>query len=857
MRLVPIEEASLININMAIEFSKKTRDIIAYSIEEARRLRSPYYGEEHFVLAMLRDKENEAFKALMYCFIETYRLRRLIEDELSKVALPEGEENDKELFLSSEGNLSLKTCIVEAQSLSADAIGPEHILLAIVHNQQSFIASFLMECGATYNTLRTAIEATMGNNNEEEEEDDEGDFPKWKKGSATEEQWEEKKSKSKGETTATPLLDRFGTDLIAAAHKKQLDPVIGRNKEIERIAQILGRRKKNNPVLIGLPGVGKSAVVEGLALRISRLEVPATLINKRLIALNMTNLVAGTKYRGQFEERMRDIIDEVKESGNVILFIDEIHTIVGAGAVSQHMDAANILKPALARGEIQCIGATTLDEYRESIEKDGALERRFQKVMLDPPTIEEAIEILEQSKIYYENYHKVIYTPEAIEACVRLTDRYVTDRYLPDKAFDALDEAGARMHLEEVSQADALETKKILLQDIEKQKQQAMEAEDYERLNVLKVEKKQIQMELTALSQDWYEQKEKNFGVITSEHIAIVVASMTGVPVQRIQSEESEKLKNLRPQLLSKVIGQEEAVDTVVRAIQRSRIGLKDPKKPIGTFLFLGPTGVGKTYLAQELAVELFGSRDALIRIDMSEYMEKFNVTRLVGSPPGYVGYDEGGQLTEAVRRKPYSIVLLDEIEKAHPDVFNLLLQVLDEGRLTDSNGRYIDFRNTVIILTSNVGSRQLKDFGVGIGFSTQNRVGDKHYAHSVIEKSLHKTFSPEFINRLDRIITFDSLNEEALKRIIDIELKKLHERITAIGYNIEITPEALQFIAKKGYDVQYGARPLKRALQTYVEDTLSTYIIEESPEKGSILQLSLGEDNESIIAGVKCSEEL
>jgi ATP-dependent Clp protease ATP-binding subunit ClpC len=633
----------------------------------------------------------------------------------------------------------------------------------------------------------------------------------------------------------TPVLNSFGFDMTQAAEQGKLDPVVGREKEIERLSQILSRRKKNNPILIGEPGVGKSAIVEGLALRIVEKKVSRVLFGKRVIALDMTAIVAGTKYRGQFEERIRAVINEIKKSPDVIVFIDEIHTIVGAGSASGSMDAANILKPALARGEIQCIGATTLDEYRNNIEKDGALERRFQKVLVEPTTQEETLQILHNIKAKYEDHHNVIYTEDALKACVKLTERYITDRNFPDKAIDALDEAGSRVHLINITVPNDVKEKETLLEDLKNRKNEAVKQQNFELAADYRDREKVCAEELEALKRDWELHLKENRETVDAEQIADVVSMISGVPVQRMNESENQLLLKMADRLKEKVIGQDKAITTVVKAIQRSRIGLKDPNHPIGTFMFLGPTGVGKTHLAKELATLLFGSSDSLIRIDMSEYTEKFEVSRLVGAPPGYVGHDEGGQLTEKVRRKPYSIVLFDELEKAHSEVFNLLLQVLDEGRLTDSNGRTIDFRNTVIIMTSNVGSRQLKEFGKGIGFTSPGSL-DKEYSRGVITKALNKTFAPEFINRIDEIVNFDQLEMESLIRIVDIELDKLLSRVTALGYTLQVTPEAKKFLATKGYDVQYGARPLKRAIQQYVEDALSEVILSGTLQPGDVI---------------------
>ncbi|HAY23901.1 MAG TPA: Clp protease ClpC, partial [Bacteroides sp.] len=644
----------------------------------------------------------------------------------------------------------------------------------------------------------------------------------------------------------------FGTDMTKAAEEGKLDPVVGRVKEIERLAQILSRRKKNNPILIGEPGVGKSAIVEGLALRIVEKKVSRILFDKRVIALDMTAVVAGTKYRGQFEERIRSILNELKKNPNIILFIDEIHTIVGAGSAAGSMDAANMLKPALARGEIQCIGATTLDEYRQNIEKDGALERRFQKVIVEPTTAEETLQILKNIKDKYEDHHNVNYTDAALEACVKLTDRYITDRNFPDKAIDALDEAGSRVHLTNITAPKEIEEQEKLIDEMKSLKNEAVRLQNFELAASYRDKEKEYTNQLDTLKEEWEKSLKENRETVDDEQIAEVVSMMSGVPVQRMAQAEGMKLLGMKDDLLSKVIGQDKAIATLVKAIQRSRVGLKDPNKPIGTFMFLGPTGVGKTHLAKELAKLMFGSADALIRIDMSEYMEKFTVSRLVGAPPGYVGYEEGGQLTEKVRRKPYSIVLLDEIEKAHPDVFNILLQVMDEGRLTDSYGRTVDFKNTIVIMTSNIGTRQLKEFGKGIGFAAQVRTDDKEYSRSVITKALNKSFAPEFINRLDEIITFDQLDLDALTRIIDIELKGLYSRVKNIGYKLVIDEDAKKFVATKGYDVQFGARPLKRAIQNNLEDGISELILGSEMAAGDTIKVSYDKEKDLIVMTVE-----
>ena len=707
--------------------------------------------------------------------------------------------------------------------------------------------------GVTYEKIKLTLQpdphAGLGFSEDEDEDEDIRQNPSSNKSNAAQQQARPAQKKPANDT---PVLDNFGTDMTRAAEEGKLDPVVGRVKEIERLAQILSRRKKNNPILIGEPGVGKSAIVEGLALRIVEKKVSRILFDKRVIALDMTAVVAGTKYRGQFEERIRSILNELKKNPNIILFIDEIHTIVGAGSAAGSMDAANMLKPALARGEIQCIGATTLDEYRQNIEKDGALERRFQKVIVEPTTAEETLQILKNIKDKYEDHHNVNYTDAALEACVKLTDQYITDRNFPDKAIDALDEAGSRVHLTNITAPKEIEEQEKLIDEMKSLKNEAVRLQNFELAASYRDKEKEYTNQLDTLKEEWEKSLKENRETVDDEQIAEVVSMMSGVPVQRMAQAEGMKLLGMKDDLLSKVIGQDKAIATLVKAIQRSRVGLKDPNKPIGTFMFLGPTGVGKTHLAKELAKLMFGSADALIRIDMSEYMEKFTVSRLVGAPPGYVGYEEGGQLTEKVRRKPYSIVLLDEIEKAHPDVFNILLQVMDEGRLTDSYGRTVDFKNTIVIMTSNIGTRQLKEFGKGIGFAAQIRTDDKEYSRSVITKALNKSFAPEFINRLDEIITFDQLDLNALTRIIDIELKGLYSRVEHIGYKLVIDENAKKFVATKGYDVQFGARPLKRAIQNNLEDGISELILGSEMAAGDTIKVSYDKEKDIIVMTVE-----
>ena len=827
------------------QFSQKVSDIIVYSKEEANRLRSSYIGPEHLLLGMLRDGEGKAIEILSKLKTNLTDIKKQIEAILKEHAddmlLP-----DADVPLSNGAAKILKLCILEARVMKSQVADTEHVLLAILKDKDNLAATVLEANHVDYQqvfeqlSLQPDISAGMGFT---EDDDDEDEMNQSRSAHGAGEHQQQAQTASRKPTNDTPVLDNFGTDMTKAAEEGRLDPVVGRERELARFAQRLRRRIKNIPILFGEPGVGKSAIVEGLALRIIQKKVSRILFDKRVVALDMTAVVAGTKYRGQFEERIRSILNELQKNPNVILFIDEIHTIVGAGSAAGSMDAANMLKPALARGEIQCIGATTLDEYRKNIEKDGALERRFQKVMVEPTTAEETLQILRNIKDKYEDHHNVNYTDAALEACVKLTDRYITDRNFPDKAIDALDEAGSRVHLTNVSVPKEIEDQEKLIEEAKNKKNDAVKSQNFELAASFRDKEKELTTQLDVMKKEWEERLKDNRETVDAEEIANVVSMMSGIPVQRMAQAEGIKLAGMKEDLQSKVIAQDAAIEKLVRAILRSRVGLKDPNKPIGTFMFLGPTGVGKTHLAKELAKYMFGSSDALIRIDMSEYMEKFTVSRLVGAPPGYVGYEEGGQLTEKVRRKPYSIVLLDEIEKAHPDVFNLLLQVMDEGRLTDSYGRMVDFKNTVIIMTSNVGTRQLKEFGRGVGFATQSRLDDKEFSRSVIQKALNKSFAPEFLNRVDEIITFDQLSLEAITKIIDIELKGLYDRIDSIGYKLVIEDKAKQFIASKGYDVQYGARPLKRAIQAYLEDGLSELIISASLKEGDTITVSLNEE--------------
>ncbi len=831
---------------METNFSQQVKDALQYSREEAERLGNNYIGPEHLLLGILREGKGKAMELMLDLRIDFKRIKEKIESQIRT----DNAVQASEISLLNSTSKILKFISLEVRALGDKEAGTEHLLLAILKDTTNFATEVLNKENLDYIQVRDYLQKEKQPNiksafeSSEEDDDEASSFKK---------QGEKTSAAPNKPSSDTPVLDTFGTDMNKAAEEGRLDPVVGREIEIERLAQILSRRKKNNPVLIGDPGVGKSAIVEGLALRIVQRKVSRVLFDKRVVALDMASIVAGTKYRGQFEERVKAILNELSKNPNIILFIDEIHTIVGAGSTPGSLDAANMLKPALARGEIQCVGATTLDEYRQNIEKDGALERRFQKVMVEPTTVDETLQILKNIKERYEDHHNVIYTDEAIDACVKLTDRYITDRCFPDKAIDALDESGSRAHIMNITVPVEIENLEKQIAGVELQKNAAVKDQNFELAadyrDHLKKLHNQLEMEQSRWEKSLKDQKE----TVTEEKVAEVVAMMSGVPVQRIAQAEGLKLQQMGDTLKGKVIGQEEAVDKVVKAIQRSRVGLKDPNKPIGTFIFLGPTGVGKTHLAKSLAEFMFDNQDALIRVDMSEYMEKFSVSRLIGAPPGYVGYEEGGQLTEKVRRKPYSIVLLDEIEKAHPDVFNLLLQVLDEGHLTDSLGRKIDFKNTIIIMTSNVGTRQLKDFGKGVGFaSPKEEAMDAEHSRSVIQKALNRTFAPEFLNRVDDVVMFEQLNKEALFKIIDLELAGLLKRVENLGFKLEITTETKDFIADKGYDVQYGARPLKRAIQRYVEDELSEIIIKNSVKEGQTIRLGLDKENQKILAEIE-----
>ena len=843
-------------------FTTKIVEVLAYSAEEARRLGSTTIAPEHLLLGLIRDGLNEATFLLETIHVDLHQLRSFVLDAIKDkegAPLPSSSEAAKtdEMSLDATANQIMKLAQLEARADHEETADTQHLLLALLKQKENIPCRCLHFMGINYNRVRRELDLRAGEKknsfNNDDDEDDEDDLlfsPRSDNGS--------RKSSSSTRTEVesdndTPVLDNFSVDMTAAAAEGKLDPVIGREKEIERLAQILSRRKKNNPMLIGEPGVGKSAIVEGLAMRIVSRRVSRMLYDRRVISLDMGAVVAGTKYRGQFEERIRAIINELKNNPDIILFIDEIHNIVGAGNASGSMDAANLLKPALARGEIKCIGATTLNEYRNSIEKDGALERRFQKVLVEQTTVDETIQILRNIHDRYEEHHNVRYTDEALEACVKLSERYITDRSFPDKAIDVMDEVGSRAHLSQVTSSPEMEEVERELGEVTRQKNEAVKMQKFEEAAEMRDKEKHLQEKLEALTQQWTEEhRDEERITIDEERVAEVVSMMSGIPVQRIAQEEGIRLKGMKTELNKCVIAQETAIAKLVRAIQRNRVGLKDPNHPIGTFMFLGPTGVGKTLLAKELAAYMFGTSDALIRIDMSEYMEKFTVSRLIGAPPGYVGYEEGGQLTERVRRRPYSIVLLDEIEKAHPDVFNILLQVTDEGRLTDSYGRVVDFRNTVIIMTSNVGSRQLKDFGRGVGFATQAQVSDKELSRSVIQKALNKTFSPEFINRIDEIITFDPLDKKAIEQIVDIEVDKLIKRIAALGTKVEVEDSARKFLASKGYDPQFGARPLKRAVQNYLEDELSELLIEQAPAPDATVVVSATEGADKLTLEIK-----
>jgi ATP-dependent Clp protease ATP-binding subunit ClpC len=837
---------------MEAKFSNRVKEVISLSREEALRLGHDYIGTEHLLLGMIREGEGVAVGVLKKLGVPLEELRGEIE-KISKGTATHEIKNLANIPLTKASEKVLKITYLEAKIFKAQLIGTEHLLLSILRDGDNLATQILNKFDVNYETVKEMLEyqneSPMASSDTDDPDDDSSKiFGSSGAGSAS------GKEKKGTEKSRTPVLDNFGRDLTRLAEDNKLDPIVGREKEIERVAQILSRRKKNNPILIGEPGVGKTAIAEGLALRIIQKKVSRVLFGKRVVTLDLASLVAGTKYRGQFEERMKAVMNELEKSPDVILFIDELHTIVGAGGASGSLDASNMFKPALARGEIQCIGATTLDEYRQYIEKDGALARRFQMVMVDSTTVEETIQILDNIKEKYEDHHHVTYTKEAIDACVKLSDRYISDRYLPDKAIDVLDEAGARVHINNIHVPEDIVKLEEAIEDVKKEKNRVVKSQKYEEAAQLRDREKKLIEQLDIAKAKWEEKTRTEKYTVTEDNVADVIAMMTGIPTKRIAQKESNKLLNMGEELSGKVIGQEEAIRKLVKAIQRTRVGLKDPKKPIGSFIFLGPTGVGKTELAKVLATYLFDKDDALVRIDMSEYMEKFSVSRLVGAPPGYVGYEEGGQLTEKVRRKPYSVVLLDEIEKAHPDVFNILLQVLDDGILTDGLGRRVDFRNTIIIMTSNIGVRDLKDFGAGIGFaSAAKRESEEEQMKATIQSALKRAFSPEFLNRLDDVIVFNSLQREHIHKIIDITLKKLFDRIIQIGYHVELTDKAKDFLAEKGYDHQFGARPLNRAIQKYLEDPVAEEILKgEVEEGGTIMADYEGTGDALTIKGVK-----
>jgi ATP-dependent Clp protease ATP-binding subunit ClpC len=834
---------------MEAKFSPQVKDVISFSREEALRLGHDYIGAEHLLLGLIREGDGMAIKILRSLGVDTSKLRRAIEDAVrgtSSVTVNLGN-----IPLTKQAEKVLKITYLEAKIFKSDLIGTEHLLLSILRDDDNIASQILLQFSINYEVFKQEVEVNKNGFRDETQNS---------ASAGSDDDYREEESFSGPKKVSdikskTPVLDNFGRDLTRAAEEGRLDPIVGREKEIERVSQILSRRKKNNPILIGEPGVGKSAIAEGLALRIVQRKVSRVLFNKRVVTLDLASLVAGTKYRGQFEERMKAVMNELEKSTDVILFIDEIHTIVGAGGASGSLDASNMFKPALARGEIQCIGATTLDEYRQYIEKDGALDRRFQKVMIEPATPDETIEILNRIKEKYEDHHGVTYTDEAINACVALTSRYITDRFLPDKAIDALDEAGSRVHLTNIHVPEKIIEIETKIEDIKVEKNKVVKSQKYEEAAKLRDTEKNLLEELDRAKAEWEAETKTKRYTVSEDNVAEVVSMMTGIPLQRVGQTDSQKLLNMYETVATKIIGQDDAIKKLTKAIQRTRAGLKDPKKPIGSFIFLGPTGVGKTELAKELARFMFDSDDSLIQIDMSEYMEKFAVSRLVGAPPGYVGYEEGGQLTEKVRRKPYAVILLDEIEKAHPDVFNILLQVLDEGQLTDSLGRKVDFRNTIIIMTSNIGARQLKDFGQGVGFSTiakTNQV-DAH-SRGVIENALKRAFAPEFLNRVDDVVVFNTLGKNEIFKIIDIELKSLFGRVHSLGYEIKLTDVAKEFIADKGFDINFGARPLKRAIQKYLEDPIAEEILKGDINEGDVLEIDYNKESDEITVDNKNS---
>lgn len=841
---------------MTSQFSPKVSEILAFSREEATRLASSYVGPEHLLLGILREKTSPVADLFRQLNINSQTIKEELEEKVREDEIAEPVDTS-ELALNNQASNILRLAVLEARLQHTQLVDVQHLLLAMLHDHADNAAKEVLEKNdLDYETAlrllsKPATKDGIGLPDEDMDDADE-DSPSSKQGNDNARQ-QATATQPQG-NGKTPVIDNFSVDLTKAAAEGKLDPVVGREKEIQRVVEILGRRKKNNPILIGEPGVGKSAIVEGLAQLIAGHKTSPMLFSKRVVSLDMTAIVAGTKYRGQFEERIRALLKELESNPNIIVFIDEIHTIIGAGSTPGSMDAANIMKPALARGVIQCIGATTVDEYRKSIEKDGALERRFQKVMVEPTTKDETLQILANIKERYEEHHHVSYTDDALKEAVRLADRYITDRFMPDKAIDIIDEVGSRVHLRNAKVPQEITDKENEIEAVKQKKQEAVGAQNFELAASYRDKQTELEQDLRRMQQEWQKDEAQTRQTVTESEVASVVSMMTGIPVQRMAEAEGKRLRNMGAELKKVVIGQDGAIEKMVKAIQRNRVGLKDPNHPIGAFMFLGPTGVGKTYLAKRLAEKMFGSKDALIRVDMSEFTESFNVSRLVGAPPGYVGYDEGGQLTEQVRRHPYSIVLLDEIEKAHGNVFNLLLQVLDEGRLTDGNGRLVDFRNTVIIMTSNAGTRQLKEFSRGVGFNAGGITNaanmdskDKQYARSIIQKSLAKQFSPEFLNRLDEIITFDQLDLDAIKRIIDIELAGLHKRVAELGLTISLTDKAKEFVATKGYDIQFGARPLKRAIQTYIEDGIAEMILSEETSEGDTIVVDKADDKDEL----------
>lgn len=846
---------------MEAKFSQRVKDVLSYSREEAIRLGNDYIGLEHLLLGIIREGEGMAIQILTYFGVDFLKIRKEIELAIANSDYSKIRTTDN-IPLIKQAERALKITYLEAKLFNSDLIGTEHLLLAILKDNDNIVTKAFQNYGVDYDAVKDELKAIISNTDGGMKMDPKDELP----GGTADDDPEEATpnfggniKKISDSKSKTPVLDNFGRDITKYAEEGRLDPIVGRARELERIAQILSRRKKNNPILIGEPGVGKSAIAEGLALRIVQRKVSRALFNKKIVTLDLASLVAGTKYRGQFEERMKAVLNELEKNPDIILFIDEIHTIVGAGNASGSLDASNMFKPALSRGDIQCIGATTLNEYRQYIEKDGALERRFQKVLVDPTSPEETYEILNNIKEKYEDHHLVTYTPEAIRACVNLTTRYISDRFLPDKAIDALDEAGSRVHIANIHVPVEIIDIENRIEETKLNKTKAINNQKFEEAAKYRDIERKLQEDLEREKKKWEEDSKINREEVTEENVAEVIAMMTGVPVQRIAQNESDRLINMEKDLEGSVIGQPDAIKKVVKAIRRNRAGLKDPNKPIGTFIFLGPTGVGKTHLAKVLAKYLFDSEDALVRVDMSEYMEKFAVSRLVGAPPGYVGYEEGGQLTEKVRRKPYSIILLDEIEKAHPDIFHLLLQVLDDGVLTDSFGRRVDFKNSIVIMTSNIGSRQLKDFGQGVGFNTGAKKSNKNdFARGVIENALKKAFAPEFLNRIDDVVIFDPLQREDIHKIIDIELSYLYNRVKGLGYQMEVTEKAKDFIVDKGWDEQYGARPLKRAIQKYIEDPLAEEMIKTKLGEGDkILVDHKDEESELIIQMVKLKKEV